>query len=469
MCAAALAGDVATARARNDRLLPLHRRLFVEANPIPVKWALAEMGLIHNELRLPLVPLSPQFHETVRAALREAGVSRDPKVPRMHVDATVRLAARRVLAVAVPAVVLVVLAGCESSPASPRQAHRLQVGGAARRRSRCRPTSRRPRYDDRYKVTTAIGPRRAQRRHGPALGDPADQSPTRRSCARATSAGCVVKATPEQAWNTSRAVLARTSGFVLAIEQPRLGVMETDWAENRAEIPQRLPPRSTIGKYVDIFYSTYKRDKFRTRIERGAEPGTVEIYISHRGMEQVPTGKIDNSSPAAFAWAVMPPNPGARSRDADAPDDAVRHARSAGERRRCARRRRRRPRRSARASTRAPTARRSSSSTTVRPRVAARRPGARPHRLHRRRPRPLATASTSSATAIPTRRGEGSDAGWLDKLMFWKTDEKDKPEQYQIMVAAGRAAQRGHRAGPGRRARPQRRPARRSSRCSRTS
>ena len=73
MCAAALAGDVRTARDCNDRLLALHRRLFVEANPTPTKWALAEMGLIHNELRLPLVKLSPQFHETVRAALREAG------------------------------------------------------------------------------------------------------------------------------------------------------------------------------------------------------------------------------------------------------------------------------------------------------------------------------------------------------------------------------------------------------------
>jgi len=73
MCAAALAGDFAGARACNDRLLGLHRKLFVEANPIPVKWALAEMGYIENELRLPLLPLSPQYHETVRAALRDAG------------------------------------------------------------------------------------------------------------------------------------------------------------------------------------------------------------------------------------------------------------------------------------------------------------------------------------------------------------------------------------------------------------
>jgi 4-hydroxy-tetrahydrodipicolinate synthase len=75
MCKAALAGDIATARECNDRLLPLHRNLFVEANPIPVKWALAAMGMIENELRLPLVPLSPQHCDAVRAALRAAGVA----------------------------------------------------------------------------------------------------------------------------------------------------------------------------------------------------------------------------------------------------------------------------------------------------------------------------------------------------------------------------------------------------------
>ena len=73
MCAAALKGDVVTARERNNRMLGLHRRLFIESNPIPTKWALAEMGMIKNELRLPLVQLSPQYHEAVRAALREAG------------------------------------------------------------------------------------------------------------------------------------------------------------------------------------------------------------------------------------------------------------------------------------------------------------------------------------------------------------------------------------------------------------
>ena len=73
MCAAALAGDVPTARRINARLANLNARLFVEANPIPVKWALSEMRMIHNELRLPLTPLAERHHEAVRAALREAG------------------------------------------------------------------------------------------------------------------------------------------------------------------------------------------------------------------------------------------------------------------------------------------------------------------------------------------------------------------------------------------------------------
>jgi len=73
MCKAALGGNGPGAREINDRLLPLHRKLFLEANPIPVKWALAEMGLIENVLRLPLTPLSSGYQEAVRAALRESG------------------------------------------------------------------------------------------------------------------------------------------------------------------------------------------------------------------------------------------------------------------------------------------------------------------------------------------------------------------------------------------------------------
>lgn len=74
MVVAALAGDVGRARAINDRLLGLHKQLFCEANPIPVKWACARMGLIGDGLRLPLTPLSADCHERVRGAMREAGI-----------------------------------------------------------------------------------------------------------------------------------------------------------------------------------------------------------------------------------------------------------------------------------------------------------------------------------------------------------------------------------------------------------
>ena len=75
MCAAALAGDVARARDINNRLLGLHRHLFCEANPIPVKWAVQQMGLIEGGIRLPLTPLSPGFHDQVRDAMRQAGIA----------------------------------------------------------------------------------------------------------------------------------------------------------------------------------------------------------------------------------------------------------------------------------------------------------------------------------------------------------------------------------------------------------
>lgn len=74
LCAAAMAGDIARAVEINNRVLGLHGKLFVEPNPVPVKWALAEMGKMPAGLRLPLAPLSASYHETVRAALVEAGV-----------------------------------------------------------------------------------------------------------------------------------------------------------------------------------------------------------------------------------------------------------------------------------------------------------------------------------------------------------------------------------------------------------
>ena len=84
------------------------------------------------------------------------------------------------------------------------------------------------------------------------------------------------------------------NGFTLATDQANIGIMETDWAENRAKIPQDFI-RSTLGKVLDSLYSTGERDKFRTRMERNAEGGT-EIYVSHRGMEEVYANKEKDST-----------------------------------------------------------------------------------------------------------------------------------------------------------------------------
>jgi 4-hydroxy-tetrahydrodipicolinate synthase len=74
MCSAALVGDIKKAREINLRLIGLHQKLFIETSPAPVKWAMAQMGLIEPGLRLPMVPLSERSHDAVREALAEAGV-----------------------------------------------------------------------------------------------------------------------------------------------------------------------------------------------------------------------------------------------------------------------------------------------------------------------------------------------------------------------------------------------------------
>lgn len=171
------------------------------------------------------------------------------------------------------------------------------------------PDLTKPQYDERYNVTTASGlaARDATRPvTGTDIAPIATPSGEARIVREGTERWIVAKATPEQAMAIVRQFFTE-NGFVVAQDLPQIGVLETDWAENRAEIPQDFI-RNTLGKYLDVLYTTYKRDKFRARIERGTEPRTVEIYLSHRGMEQMPTA-MSQGSPVAFAWAVLPPNP----------------------------------------------------------------------------------------------------------------------------------------------------------------
>ena len=112
----------------------------------------------------------------------------------------------------------------------------------------------------------------------------------------------VIKETPEQLW-PQLLEFWHNSGFTVETESPQTGIMETNWAENRAKIPQDFI-RRTIGKVFDSAYSTGERDKFRTRLERRPD-GSTEIYVSHRGAEEVLTGPQKETS----TWTARPNDP----------------------------------------------------------------------------------------------------------------------------------------------------------------
>ena len=112
----------------------------------------------------------------------------------------------------------------------------------------------------------------------------------------------VVGRTPEKLWAPLKDFW-QDNGFVLTLDDSALGIMETDWNENRAKLPQDFV-RSTIGKVFDGLYSTPERDKFRTRLERDAN-GNTEVYISHRGMAEIYNTEGKDST----VWQVRPVDP----------------------------------------------------------------------------------------------------------------------------------------------------------------
>jgi outer membrane protein assembly factor BamC len=107
--------------------------------------------------------------------------------------------------------------------------------------------------------------------------------------------------TPEQLWPQLR-TFWQERGFNLVLDEPATGVMETDWAEDRAKLPNDLI-RSTLGRLIESFYSTGERDKFRTRVER--TPNGSEVYISHRGLVEVYVGTLRENT----MWQSRPADP----------------------------------------------------------------------------------------------------------------------------------------------------------------
>jgi outer membrane protein assembly factor BamC len=108
--------------------------------------------------------------------------------------------------------------------------------------------------------------------------------------------------TPDQLWPQLQ-TFWKERGLSLAIDQADIGIMETDWAENRAKLPNDII-RNTLGKVFDSLYSTGERDKYRTRVER--TPTGTDIYISHRGLEEV---YLDQRQQDSLVWRPRASDP----------------------------------------------------------------------------------------------------------------------------------------------------------------
>jgi outer membrane protein assembly factor BamC len=114
----------------------------------------------------------------------------------------------------------------------------------------------------------------------------------------------VVRGTPAQVWPRVKEFWLQ-EGFLIRKEDPRVGVIETGWAENRADIPQG-PIRNLLGKVIDSVYSSATRDQYRVRLENGTEAGTTEVYLTHRGMQEVIKGGAVDGNPVWEPRATDP-------------------------------------------------------------------------------------------------------------------------------------------------------------------
>ena len=113
---------------------------------------------------------------------------------------------------------------------------------------------------------------------------------------------------PEKLWPLVKDFW-QESGFLVKVEMPEIGVMETDWAESRPKIPDGAV-REFLGKVLESLYSTSERDKYRTRLDRAPDGQSTEIYISHRGMQELYTTREPTAStPGQTAWQPRPPDP----------------------------------------------------------------------------------------------------------------------------------------------------------------
>jgi outer membrane protein assembly factor BamC len=116
----------------------------------------------------------------------------------------------------------------------------------------------------------------------------------------------IVKSTPEALWpRVHDFVLA--NGLLIARENPQTGIIETDWAENRAKVGSG--GQLLLAKWLSTLYSTGTRDRFRVRLERGAQTGTTEVYLTHQGMEEVDNKGSVTGGEQGTLWRPRPTEP----------------------------------------------------------------------------------------------------------------------------------------------------------------
>ena len=165
-----------------------------------------------------------------------------------------------------------------------------------------------PSRDDRYavpdaKTGTSFSTYAGDRGDKPAATDVLPQVDKMRIERSGTQRWLVVSgSSPDKLWPTIKDFWL-ASGFTINAESPQTGIMETDWAENRAKLPQDFI-RNWVGKVFDSLYSTSERDRFRTRLEKAAD-GSTEVYISHRGLYEV----YSNEGKTETRWQPRPPEP----------------------------------------------------------------------------------------------------------------------------------------------------------------
>jgi outer membrane protein assembly factor BamC len=211
-----------------------------------------------------------------------------------------------------PALCALLLAGCSFDDILPENKIEYKSAGKAPSLE-VPPDLVRPGSDDRYAVPD-VSPTgitatqyQAQLKGGPVRSGTDAVLPYAEKVRMQRAGGerwLVIDEAPERVWPAVKEFWLE-NGFLLKVEMPDVGVMETDWAENRAKIAED-PIRKTLGKVLDQLWSTGERDKYRTRLERSADGRSTEIYISHRGMVEE---FVPGSNESRTIWQARPPDP----------------------------------------------------------------------------------------------------------------------------------------------------------------